>query len=183
MDTADRRTPPTGLLRLVARLPIQLFRLRLGWTLGNRFLLLTHTGRTSGTRRQAVVEVVDHDPTDDSYVIAAGFGPRTNWYRNLLQTPNATIQTGRRTLAVTAIPLRPDARPVPGLRRRRIRRRFPRHRPPDPIRQATAPPQHPDALPGRPGAQQHRQPRPTGLDPPPGTPGDLLADRPCDPHN
>ena len=48
---------PRGLACLAFRLPIGLYRLRLGWLLGDR-LLLTHIGRKSGLPRQAVIEVV-----------------------------------------------------------------------------------------------------------------------------
>ena len=56
------RTPPTGVSRWLFRMPIGLYRLRLGWLLGDRFLLLHHTGRKSGLPRQAVVEVVTREP-------------------------------------------------------------------------------------------------------------------------
>lgn len=36
---------PRGLLRLLLRAPVALYRLRLGWLLGGRVLLLSHTGR------------------------------------------------------------------------------------------------------------------------------------------
>src|SRR5690606_34219031 len=100
--------PPSGLWRVFFRLPIHLYRLRLGWLLGGRFLLLTHTGRISGKQRQAVLEVVDHDSRDGSYVAPSGFGPRANWYQNVLATPHVTIQVGRRTMPVTAAPLSAD---------------------------------------------------------------------------
>jgi hypothetical protein len=35
-------------LRLMMNVPIWLFHMRLGWLAGDRFLLLTHTGRKSG---------------------------------------------------------------------------------------------------------------------------------------
>jgi hypothetical protein len=59
------KRPPKGLLRLMLRLPIWLYRLRLGWLLGNRFLLLTHVGRKTGLPHQTVVEVVSHSSTKD----------------------------------------------------------------------------------------------------------------------
>ena len=43
--------PPGKALRLGLRLPIWLYRLHLSWLLGERFLLLTHTGRNSGLPR------------------------------------------------------------------------------------------------------------------------------------
>ena len=43
--------PPHGLTRLLMRFPIWLFCMHLGWMVGERFLLLTHTGRKSGLPR------------------------------------------------------------------------------------------------------------------------------------
>lgn len=89
--------PPTGLSRLLFRLPIYLYRLGLGWLMGERFLLLNHTGRKSGLPRQAVVEVVRHDPASDTYIIASGFGEQSQWFQNLMHTPDVSIRVGRRT--------------------------------------------------------------------------------------
>ena len=41
----------------------------------------------------------------DSYVVASGWGPTAEWYRNILHAPNVTIQLGTQTIPVTAIPL------------------------------------------------------------------------------
>lgn len=99
---SDTLRPPRGLSRLLFRLPIWLYRLGLGWLLGQRFLLLNHTGRKSGRVRQTVLEVAGHDEESDTYLVAAGFGPRSDWYRNLLKRPEVTIQVGRRRLPVVA---------------------------------------------------------------------------------
>src|SRR5690348_10009358 len=72
-------TPPSGVLRLVLRLPIALYRLKLGWLLGQRFVLLHHIGRKSGQVRETVVEVVVHDRASDTYSIVSGWGKRANW--------------------------------------------------------------------------------------------------------
>jgi deazaflavin-dependent oxidoreductase (nitroreductase family) len=68
-----------------------LYRLGLGWPFGARIMLLNHTGRVSGERRQAVVEVVEHDRSDGSYVVGSGWGTAAAWYRNVLQTWRITI--------------------------------------------------------------------------------------------
>ncbi len=94
--------PPKGLGRLLFRLPIWLFRLRLGWLMGDRMLLLHHTGRKSGLPRQAVLEVVRHDRATDTYVVVAAFGEETHWYQNVMASPDAIIQVGRRRLPVRA---------------------------------------------------------------------------------
>ena len=89
-------TPPSGALWRLARLPIVLYRLRLGWRLWQRFVLLEHSGRTSGQVRQTVVLVIEHDRASDTSSIASGWGRRSHWYQNLLATPKIAIQIGRR---------------------------------------------------------------------------------------
>lgn len=106
----QRRRPeqPTGWRRLLLRLPIHCYRLGLGWLLGARFLLINHVGRRTGRPRTVVVEVVDHDVRSDTWIVASGFGPTADWYRNLTATPDVTIRVGRRTIPVTAHPLTGD---------------------------------------------------------------------------
>ena len=98
--------PPAGLTRFLFRIPIHLYRLRLGWLFGSRLLLLNHIGRVSGKPRQTILEVAEHD--GDSYVVASGWGPTAAWYRNIVHTPDVTIQVGTRTIPVTAMPLDKD---------------------------------------------------------------------------
>ncbi|MFP1625659.1 nitroreductase family deazaflavin-dependent oxidoreductase [Streptomyces sp. 5K101] len=93
---------PTGWRRLVARLPIHLYRIGLGPVLGKRLLLLLHTGRTTGATHEVVLEVVTYDPRVPAWTVASGFGPMADWYRNLRATPKVTIQYGRRYHTVTA---------------------------------------------------------------------------------
>jgi deazaflavin-dependent oxidoreductase (nitroreductase family) len=102
MQLNKSATPPTGLSRLLFRIPIHLYRMKLGFLLGGRFMLINHVGRVSGKPRQVVVEVVNHDAVEGGYVAASGFGRDAAWYRNLRQTPDTTIQVGRRTIPVTA---------------------------------------------------------------------------------
>jgi len=94
--------PPSKALRFGLRLPIWLFRLKLGWLLGNRFLLLTHTGRTSGKQRQTVIEVVRHDKETDAYYVVSGWAEKSNWYQNIRKLPEVTIQVGRRKFQAQA---------------------------------------------------------------------------------
>jgi deazaflavin-dependent oxidoreductase (nitroreductase family) len=96
-------------MRRLYRLPEALYRRRLGWLLGRRFLLLTHVGRKSGRQRRTVLEVLRHDPTIDVYIVAVGFGPQSNWYQNLLATPTASVRVGRRSVPVSARQLSTDA--------------------------------------------------------------------------
>lgn len=102
MRVTEPAKPPTGLRRRLLRAPIHLYRWHLGALLGRRFLHLEHRGRKSGQLRHAVVEVVNHDDTRDGFVVAAGFGPKTDWFRNLQADPHAVVESGRERVAVTA---------------------------------------------------------------------------------
>lgn len=88
--------PPGKALRFGLRLPIWLYRARLGWLLGDRFLMLTHTGRKSGLERHTVIEVVQHNKDTDTYYVVSGWGEKSDWYQNIRKAPSVTIQTGGR---------------------------------------------------------------------------------------
>jgi deazaflavin-dependent oxidoreductase (nitroreductase family) len=103
MKVVKNVQPPAGLTRFLFRMPIHLYRLRLGWLFGRRLLLLNHIGHVSGKPRQSVLEVAEHD--GDTYVVASGWGPTAAWYRNIQHTPEVSIRVGTRTIPVTAIPL------------------------------------------------------------------------------
>lgn len=97
--------PPQGFGRALSRFPLWFYRLHLGFLLGERFLMLTHTGRKSGLARETVLEVVRHDPLTDSYVVASGWGEKSNWFRNILKNPRVTISVGFRRLQALAVRL------------------------------------------------------------------------------
>lgn len=73
---------PRWLLTLL-RLPVVLYSYGFGGLLGQRFLRITHRGRRSGHRYATVVEVVCRDSGAGEYVVVAGFGPRSDWLRNI----------------------------------------------------------------------------------------------------
>jgi deazaflavin-dependent oxidoreductase (nitroreductase family) len=100
--------PPKGLARLAYRLPIWFYKMHLGWLLGNRFLLLTHIGRKSGKSRQTVLEVVRYDPLSKTFIIASGFGKRSDWLLNITANPSVKIQSGRISFSTEAKPLSPE---------------------------------------------------------------------------
>ena len=101
------KKPPRGCSRTLWRMPIFLYRIGLGGLMGDRMLLLEHTGRVSGKTRQAVIEIVRHDREPDGYIVSSGFGEKSDWFRNLIHTPEAVIQVGRERLRVTASRLEP----------------------------------------------------------------------------
>ena len=90
---------PAGVLRLIFRVPTCLYRLRLGWLLGHRFLLLTHQGRKSGHIYRTVLEVVRYDPHTGQSVVVPAWGARADWYRNLCAAPAIEVQIGRERYA------------------------------------------------------------------------------------
>lgn len=65
-------------------------------------MLLHHVGRKSGLPREAVVEVVRHDSATGDYYICSGFGENAQWYRNLMASPNVSIQVGTKEMRVRA---------------------------------------------------------------------------------
>lgn len=93
---------PTGILRALFRLPISLYHLGLGWVFGDRFLLLTHTGRKSGLPREVVIEVVYHDKASGVYCIAAAWRRKSDWYLNILQTSKVRVQVGNKSFEAEA---------------------------------------------------------------------------------
>lgn len=61
-------------MRIALRLNVYVYRWRLGWLLGRRFLLLTHLGRRTGGPHHTVLEVVGRDDAGDQTVMSGG-GP------------------------------------------------------------------------------------------------------------
>ena len=80
--------------RWFVRAPIWLFRVRLGFLFGHRLLMLEHVGRKSRLTRYVALEVVAR--VGDEYTVAAGFGERAQWLRNLEAHPHAHISVGTR---------------------------------------------------------------------------------------
>lgn len=79
--------------RWIVRAPILVYRARLGAIFGTRLLMLEHTGRKTGTRRYAVLEIVDH-PTPGSFMVVSGFGTRAQWLRNVEADPRVRVSIG-----------------------------------------------------------------------------------------
>lgn len=82
------------------RAPIALYRAHLGFLLGHRFLMLEHVGRRSGIRRSTVLEVVTE--TDEAVYVAAGWGSKADWLRNVRADPNVVVHLGSRRFASRA---------------------------------------------------------------------------------
>jgi deazaflavin-dependent oxidoreductase (nitroreductase family) len=72
--------------------PTWLYRHRLGWVLGRRFLTVTHIGHRSGKVYQTVLSVVRHDPDSGESVVTSAYGTRADWYVNLQRMPARLVQ-------------------------------------------------------------------------------------------
>lgn len=90
---------PKGLLKVLFKAPILLYRLGLGFVVGRLFMVLTTTGRKSGQPRRTAIEFHEFEgkPT-----VMSGWGAKTDWYRNLQASPLATVQTWRGAQSVRA---------------------------------------------------------------------------------
>ncbi|MFC6019841.1 nitroreductase family deazaflavin-dependent oxidoreductase [Plantactinospora solaniradicis] len=85
---------PHGLVRMLLRAPIWLYRVRLGWLAGHRLLYLVHRGRRTGKRREVIVETVHYDPAAPEAIVVAAWGRSPDWYQNLLAAPAIEVRVG-----------------------------------------------------------------------------------------
>lgn len=93
---------PSGLAKWFYQSPKWLYRARLGFVFGSRFLLLEHTGRTSGKVYQTPLEVAYYDGERDEYVVTSGTGTQADWYRNIQADPAVVIWVGSKRLLAAA---------------------------------------------------------------------------------
>ena len=73
-----------------------------GNLLGMPVLLLTTTGRRTGTKR---TNALTYFPKDNAFVVIASFlgePKHPDWWLNLKANPNATVEVGRETIPVRA---------------------------------------------------------------------------------
>ncbi|MHB1064997.1 MAG: nitroreductase family deazaflavin-dependent oxidoreductase [Georgenia sp.] len=79
--------------RWLARAPIVVFRAGAGRIFGGVLVMVEHTGRTSGLPRYVVLEVLMREP--HAVVVAAGYGPGSQWLRNVTAQPRVRLWCGR----------------------------------------------------------------------------------------
>ncbi len=93
-STPGGKKKPTGIAKWFIQSPKWIFRARLGFIFGSRFLLLESIGRKSGVVRQTALEVAHHDKDRDEYIVTAGNGVTADWYRNIQANPAVAIWIG-----------------------------------------------------------------------------------------
>lgn len=91
------RRQPGRLAVAIFRLPLKAYQHNAGPALGRTFLAFTHVGRRTGLSHQAVAMVLRYAEASGEAVICAGWGPQTEWYRNLRAEPAVQVQLGGRT--------------------------------------------------------------------------------------
>lgn len=94
MPARGRRTLSRPVIKVLG-LPRHLYRNGWGWLLGRRFLQLTHTGRRTGRTHTTVLEVIRSDRDTGEVAVMPGFGPGSDWLRNLQANGRAEISIGR----------------------------------------------------------------------------------------
>ena len=72
-----------------------------GVALWKSLLLLTHTGRRSGVRRQTVLEVVEYRGEGPEVIVANGFGPVSDWLRNIQARSDEEVTVGPKHFAAS----------------------------------------------------------------------------------
>lgn len=104
----DPRPRPARWAEPLFDAPAWLYRHRLGWLLGRRFLAVTHVGRRSGKPYETVLEVVQHDRRTGESIVVSAYGATADWYRNLQESPAGLIRTGRQEFVPEQRFLTPD---------------------------------------------------------------------------
>jgi hypothetical protein len=89
------RRKPGRLALAVFRMPLRAYRHDAGWLLGHTFVEFVHTGRKTGQPYETVAMVLRYDADAREASICAGWGPDTDWVRNLRTGPAAQVRLGR----------------------------------------------------------------------------------------
>ncbi len=108
VEKTSELKPPSGISRILFRAPIWLYKLNLGWIMGKRFLKITHTGRKSGKPRHVILEVVKFEPSKETYYIAAAWGEKSDWVKNIRANPQVQVQIGQQKMTMLAEQLNPE---------------------------------------------------------------------------
>ena len=67
-----------------------------------RLLVLTHVGRRTGRERSTVLEVVFHESDPRLWYVAAAWGEKSDWYRNVKRNPHVQVSVGVKRYLATA---------------------------------------------------------------------------------
>jgi deazaflavin-dependent oxidoreductase (nitroreductase family) len=93
------RRRPGRVALAVFRLPLVLYRHGWGRVLGRTFMLLVHEGRKTGQPHPMTAMVMRYDPTTREVVIFSGWGPDSDWVRNIRARPAIRVEVGSESYA------------------------------------------------------------------------------------
>ena len=89
-------------MKTVQRIHKRLYDSGKGWMVGKFILLLTHTGRKSGTRYDTPLQ---YEKIDGAYYVGAGRGLKADWFCNIKANPHVHVRVGRAEFDCTAEPV------------------------------------------------------------------------------
>ena len=76
--------------------------------MGKRFLMIEHRGRKTGTLYRTVLEVAGRNPERNEWIVTAGHGPTSDWYRNLKTGTLKAVWIGSKRFAARVRFLEPE---------------------------------------------------------------------------
>jgi deazaflavin-dependent oxidoreductase (nitroreductase family) len=83
MGEFDFKAKPTGLFKWFLHAPTWIYRARLGFVMGKRFLMIEHRGRKSAKLYRTMLEVAGRNAERNEWIVTSGTGPKADWYRNV----------------------------------------------------------------------------------------------------
>ncbi|HWQ45701.1 MAG TPA: nitroreductase/quinone reductase family protein [Longilinea sp.] len=87
--------------------PVMAYRRGLGPLIGRMILLLTTTGRKSGLKRLTPLQ---YEKIGDDFCVGAGYGPKSDWYRNVLANPHVHVRVKKLSFDAVAEPVTDPSR-------------------------------------------------------------------------
>jgi len=75
------RKRPSAFLKAFFEVPVWMYRVHLGFLFFGRIIVIVHRGRTSGTRYESGLEVIDRG--DGELFVFAAWGTKSDWFRNI----------------------------------------------------------------------------------------------------
>lgn len=92
-EPATQNEKAPTLMVPIFKLPLILYRLHLGWLLGQRFMQVIHVGRRSGKVRRTVLAVLRFDRTTREILVVSAW-KGSDWYYNIQVSPALRVETG-----------------------------------------------------------------------------------------
>jgi deazaflavin-dependent oxidoreductase (nitroreductase family) len=68
-------------------------------------MVLHHVGRRSGQPRTTGLQQIYHDSDKGTYFVAAAYGPKSDWWRNVVADPHVSIEVGGTSVEAVAEPV------------------------------------------------------------------------------